>query len=96
MVAIIGNKGSGKSALADIIGLCGYYKNQKDFSFLNKDKFRNGNVSKYFEAKLTWESTEVSPKRLSDSADNGEIEMVKYLPQGYFEKLTNEISTTLS
>lgn len=94
LVAIIGNKGSGKSALADIIGLCGYYKNQKDFSFLNKDKFRNGNVSKYFDAKLTWESNDESPKRLSDSSDKGEIEMVKYLPQGYFERLTNEISTT--
>lgn len=94
LVAIIGNKGSGKSALADIIGLCGYYKNQKDFSFLHKDKFRSGNVSKYFEAKLTWESNVVNPKILSDSSDNGEIEMVKYLPQGYFETLTNEISTT--
>jgi ABC-type lipoprotein export system ATPase subunit len=94
LVAIIGNKGSGKSALADIIGLCGYYKNQKDFSFLNKDKFRSGNVSKYFGAKLTWESNVVIPKLLSDSSNNGEIEMVKYLPQGYFEKLTNEISTT--
>ncbi len=94
MVAIIGNKGSGKSALADIIGLCGYYKNQKDFSFLNRDKFRSGNVSKYFEAKLTWESNLVNPRMLFDSSDNGEIEMVKYLPQGYFERLTNEISTT--
>jgi len=94
LVAIIGNKGSGKSALADIIGLCGYSKNQKDFSFLHKDKFRNGNVSKYFEAKLTWESNVINPKILSDSSDNGEIEMVKYLPQGYFERLTNEISTT--
>ena len=94
LVAIIGNKGSGKSALADIIGLCGYYKNQKDFSFLNVEKFRNGKVSKYFEAKLTWESNIVSTKVLSDNSDNGEIEMVKYLPQGYFERLTNEISTT--
>ena len=94
LVAIIGNKGSGKSALVDIIGLCGHYKNQKDFSFLHKDKFRGGNVSKYFEAKLTWESNDVSHKRLSDSSDSGEIEMVKYLPQGYFEILTNEISTT--
>ncbi len=94
LVAIIGNKGSGKSALADIIGLCGYYKNQKDFSFLNADKFRSGKVSKYFEAKLKWESNEVSSKVLNDASDIGEIEMVKYLPQGHFEKLTNEISTT--
>lgn len=94
LVAIIGNKGSGKSAIADIIGLCGNYKNQKDFSFLNSEKFRNGKVSNYFEAKLKWASDEVSPKVLSDNSYNGEIETVKYLPQGYFETLTNEISTT--
>lgn len=94
LVAIIGNKGSGKSALADIVGLCGFHKNQKDFSFLNKEKFRNGKVANYFEAELLWESNEPSPKLLSDNSDNGEIEKVKYLPQGYFERLTNEISTT--
>ncbi|PIQ19139.1 MAG: hypothetical protein COW66_02660 [Flavobacteriaceae bacterium CG18_big_fil_WC_8_21_14_2_50_34_36] len=94
LVAIIGNKGSGKSALADIIGLCGHYKNQKEFSFLNNEKFRNGKVSNYFEAKLKWASDEESPKILSDNSHKGEIETVKYLPQGYFETLTNEISTT--
>src|SRR5690606_5349214 len=94
LVAIIGNKGSGKSALADIIGLCGHHKNQKDFSFLNTEKFRNGKVSKYFEATLLWENNEPRSKLLSDNSDNGEIEKIKYLPQGYFERLTNEISTT--
>lgn len=94
LVAIIGNKGSGKSALADIIGLCGHYKNQKDFSFLREKKFREGKVSKYFEAKLHWVSDEVIPKLLSDNSDSGGVETVKYLPQGYFETLTNEISTT--
>lgn len=94
LVAIIGNKGSGKSALADIIGLCGHYKNQKDFSFLKDKKFREGKVSSYFQAKLKWASEEISPKVLSDNSHNGEIETVKYLPQGYFETLTNEISTT--
>lgn len=94
LVAIIGNKGSGKSAIADIIGLCGHCKNQKEFSFLNVEKFRKGKVAKYFEAKLTWESDEVNPQILSDNSDNGGIESVKYLPQGYFERLTNELSTT--
>jgi len=39
LISIIGNKGSGKSAFADIIGLLGNSHNYKDFSFLNKDKF---------------------------------------------------------
>jgi hypothetical protein len=58
------------------------------------DPDRVPKVSKYFEAKLVWESDEVSPKLLSDNSVSGEIETVKYLPQGYFETLTNEISTT--
>ena len=33
------------------------------------------------------------PKNLDDLSDNGDIELVKYLPQGYFERLTNEISS---
>jgi ABC-type lipoprotein export system ATPase subunit len=94
LVAIIGNKGSGKSALADIISLCAFYKNQKEFSFLNANKFREGNVSRYFNAVLEWESGIKNSKLLSDNINGGEIEQVKYLPQGYFEKLTNEINTT--
>ena len=93
-VAIIGNKGSGKSAIADIISLCGFYKNHDDFSFLHHTKFRSGKLAKNFKAVLTWESDIESPKLLNDDSHNGELEQVKYLPQGYFERLTNEITTT--
>lgn len=93
LVAIIGNKGNGKSALADIIGLCGDYSgNHDDFSFLNKKKFRenNGRISQNFEAKLKWVSGAESLKKLSDKVDDSFTEKVKYLPQGYFESITNE------
>jgi ABC-type lipoprotein export system ATPase subunit len=93
LVAIIGNKGSGKSALADIIALCGFYKKQEDFSFLNSKKFRKGKHANNFEATLTWESENSNTKKLSDDNTSGEVELVKYIPQGYFERLTNEIST---
>lgn len=94
LVAIIGNKGSGKSAISDILALCGSYKNQSDFSFLIKSKFRDGKHAKNFEATMTWESDTTNTKVLSDEKADGEVELVKYLPQGYFEKLTNEISST--
>lgn len=94
LVAIIGNKGSGKSAVADIISLCAFYKNQDDFSFLHHQKFRSGKLAKNFKSILKWQSEIESPKILNDESYNGEIEQVKYLPQGYFERLTNEISTT--
>jgi hypothetical protein len=39
LIAIIGNKGSGKSALADILALLGHTRNSAHFSFLTKDRF---------------------------------------------------------
>lgn len=94
LVAIIGNKGSGKSAISDILALCGSHKTQGDFSFLIKSKFRDGKHAKNFEATMTWESATTHAKILSDEKVDGEVELIKYLPQGYFEKLTNEISST--
>ncbi|UFK98266.1 AAA family ATPase [Kaistella faecalis] len=93
LVAIIGNKGNGKSALADIIGLCGDYNGRHDdFSFLNKKKFgeNSGRISQNFEAKLKWLSGAESVKNLNHKTDSLHTEKVKYLPQGYFESITNE------
>lgn len=94
LVAIIGNKGSGKSAIADMIALCGDFNNHDDFSFLRKKKFRDGKHAKNFIASLLWESGKVVPRNLDGDADEGAIEEVKYLPQGQFERLTNEVSST--
>ncbi len=93
LVAIIGNKGSGKSALSDIIALCANYQNHDAFSFLTPKKFRDGKHDKNFEATITWQSEISSTKLLCDKSPAGTIEDVKYLPQGQFERLTNEIST---
>lgn len=92
LVAIIGNKGNGKSALADIIALCGNYKgSHNDFSFLNKNKFNenSGKIAKNFEATLKWKSGNEEVKFLNERIDDTATEKVKYLPQGYFERLTN-------
>ncbi len=95
LVAIIGNKGSGKSAIADVISLCANYHDKDDFSFLTPNKFRikNGRLAKNFEAVLTWESGNEETRNLNDSPNKTEILEVKYLPQGRFERLTNEISS---
>jgi ABC-type lipoprotein export system ATPase subunit len=57
LVAVIGNKGSGKSAIADILALCSNYHNDKDCSFFNSKKFRAkaGQIAKNFVATLKWE-----------------------------------------
>ncbi|MCP4179705.1 MAG: hypothetical protein GY756_18250 [bacterium] len=95
LVAIIGNKGSGKSAIADIISLCANYHNDKDFSFLTSKKFRekSGKIAKNFNGILTWESGIQDNKNLNDIPESTEVLTVKYLPQGTFERLTNEINT---
>ncbi len=95
LVAIIGNKGSGKSAIADIISLCSNYYDDKDFSFLTSKKFRikSGKIAQNFTAQLTWESGVSKNRNLNETPNPTEVLDVKYLPQGQFERLTNEIST---
>jgi len=93
LVAIIGNKGSGKSAIVDILGLCGDSHQYDDFSFLTKDRFLKGGLAKNFEGELEWESGEKIKKNLSDNVDKNAPERVRYLPQNYFEKLTNNLET---
>ncbi|WP_411971331.1 TrlF family AAA-like ATPase [Sphingobacterium sp. Lzh-3] len=93
LVAIIGNKGNGKSALADIISLCGNYDGEHDdFSFLNKKRFgdKNSQISKNFEATVNWLSGNSDTKNLSERVDHSFNPKIKYLPQGYFERITNE------
>lgn len=95
LTAIIGNKGSGKSALVDILGLLGESKLESHFSFLTDDrnnkKFRRRGYAENFSATCVWEDSTKVSKRLSDYVDTNKPELVRYLPQNYFEQLTNEI-----
>jgi hypothetical protein len=72
LVAIIGNKGSGKTALAEAIGLLGNCTSAGAFSFLNEKKFRQprNNKAKEFEATLTWRSQHTSTRSLDQSTDD--------------------------
>ena len=92
LVAIIGNKGSGKSALADTIGLLGNSHQQQSFSFLNSARFRDPkqNKAKYFEAALVWESRQGKFRSLDANVGAQEIELVKYIPQNFLEQICNE------
>jgi len=94
LVAIIGNKGSGKSALADIIGLLGNSRNEVYFSFLNTERFRKKpeNLAKYFKATLTWLDGYVDSKNLSENVDESQVEKIKYLPQTFIENICNDLS----
>ncbi len=95
LVAIIGNKGSGKSALADILGLLGNSTLHENFSFLNGEKFKEkqGIKAVNYQATLTWENGDTSQKTLNEVPEKSAYEKVKYIPQSYLEKLCNEIKS---
>lgn len=93
MVAIIGKKGSGKSALTDAIGLIGNaHCDTKYFSFLTKERFceRNGRIAKDFEVEATWEDGSTELVSLNAKPDPNAVELVKYIPQAYLEKVCTE------
>lgn len=91
LVAIIGNKGSGKSALADITAILGNSKQSHHFSFLKKERFRGkiGEPAKHFTASLRWQDDKVLSLNLNDNPLDESVELVKYIPQGHFEELCN-------
>ncbi len=93
LCGIIGNKGKGKSAIADILGLLGNtrisFDSSKDklFSFLKKSKFCKRGFADNFHADLYWNDKNVSSKKLDDEIDETDIEKIKYIPQKFFEDL---------
>lgn len=99
LVAIIGNKGSGKSALSDVIGVLGNTHNagikHENLSFLNAKrlKFRKKGFAENFQAELVWEDGTGRDDQipLNHDVDANQAEKVKYLPQNYFENLTNDL-----
>ncbi len=94
LVAIIGNKGSGKTALAEAIGLLGNCTSSGEFSFLNDKKFRQprNNKAKEFEATLTWHSHHSSTRSLGEPVDQNAPPSLSYIPQSYLELICNEVN----
>lgn len=94
LVAIIGNKGSGKTALAETIGLLGNCESTHAFSFLNEKKFRQpkNNKAKDFVATLTWRNGHQVVRSLGDSIDPNAPSDISYIPQSYLEEICNEVN----
>ncbi len=91
LTAIIGNKGKGKSAIVDILGLLGNaHIDRRDFSFLKSDKFCQKGYGENFIGTLLWMDKTKTEKRLNDNVDMTSSERVKYIPQSYLEKLCND------
>jgi ABC-type lipoprotein export system ATPase subunit len=93
LIAIIGNKGSGKSALADAIALLGNSKQKEHFSFLSSKRFRARpkELARHFVGRLTWaDETDSGWRLLSEDPPATNVELVRYIPQAHFEKLCND------
>ncbi|GAW68749.1 ABC transporter [Geoanaerobacter pelophilus] len=92
LVAIIGNKGSGKSALADIIALLGNTRQKGHFSFLSDKRFRQKpkELAKHFTGTISWCDSSTLSRSLSQNPPEESVELVRYIPQAHFEKLCND------
>lgn len=95
LTTIIGRKGSGKSALADVIALLGASGDYDDFIFLNKKSFRKApeSLSKKHSAKLSWRNQIVDQvTNLHSNPEDSLPQKVKYLPQLFLEKICTQLS----
>ncbi len=97
MSVVIGNKGSGKTAIAEVVGLLGNSKNFSDFVFLHEDKFRKKKLAKNFDATLTWSDEVYSTSaNLNQVVDNNADELIHFVPQNSFEKFCNNNDESFS
>lgn len=95
MVVVIGNKGSGKSAFSDILGLLCKCRTMEYASFLNETRFRKPpkNFANDYQAAITWADGETRNALLSDGKTGTTVEDAQYLPQRYIEEVCNDIGS---
>lgn len=93
LVSIIGNKGSGKSALSDIIGHLCKSTTMSHASFLNEERFRKSpkNFADDYEGTITWVDGHSEGVSLGNNEYESSIEDAQYLPQKYIEVVCNDI-----
>lgn len=99
MTTIIGNKGSGKSALSDIIALVSNSKNMDVASFIETKRFKQKpeNYANDYYAIVNWadlKSNQVD--RLSNEVSETSVELVQFLPQRYIENICSGIGKEFS
>lgn len=95
LVAVIGNKGSGKSALADCLGLLGACGTSSSFSFLEPNRFCNPKTGRaqYVDGTVHWHDGAPRTRVLNETVGPDEPERVKYLPQNFVEKVCNDLAS---
>lgn len=90
-VAVIGNKGQGKSALLDCIALAGNSSRSSEFAFLNGRRFlspSNRSARNYY-SEIDWATGATRRAQFGDSFDRSVAVSVEYLPQKFVERVCN-------
>lgn len=105
LVSIIGNKGNGKSAIAEIIAWVADNKKYGKFAFLAGKKFLKNRLASNFIGKVNWKADgSLMQRNLAEEPDPSSVERVQSIPQQYFEeictdtelkKFTNEINSVI-
>lgn len=94
LTVVIGNKGSGKSGFADVIGHLCEANSMDEASFLNPDRFRKGpqRYADDYSGQLTWldgESSQVL--KLSATVHHTTTQYAQYLPQKFIERVCTDL-----
>lgn len=91
-VAVVGNKGQGKSALLDCIALAGNSSRNNEFAFLTTARFLSPTSSKRakeYYTELEWATGSTRRAKLTDEHDRSAPVSVEYLPQAFVERVCN-------
>lgn len=96
-VAVVGNKGQGKSALLDCIALGGNSSRNSEFAFLNSTRFlstQNQKIAKEYHTEVVWATGVTRQVQLTQPHDKAAPVQVEYLPQMFVERVCNLDPTT--
>ena len=91
-VAIVGNKGQGKSALLDCIALGGNSSRSSEFAFLSPTRFLSAPNQKFareYTTELVWATGTARQVQLTHPHDKTAPVSVEYLPQMFVERVCN-------
>ncbi|MBE0011651.1 TrlF family AAA-like ATPase [Arthrobacter sp. AET 35A] len=91
-VAVVGNKGQGKSALLDCIALAGNSSRNREFAFLTTTRFlspNNAKIAREYYSELEWVTGRTRQVHLHDDHDRSAPVSIEYLPQAFVERVCN-------
>lgn len=96
-VAVVGNKGQGKSALLDCIALGGNSSRNREFAFLTQSRFlssSNVKIARQYHAEIEWTTGSTRKVELTGDHDKSTPVYVEYLPQAFVERVCNSDPVT--